>query len=181
MPKMKLSIIISIIIIFCILLINCEKLEELLTNVTGKVYADSCKVVIAVKGDLDLFSYLDDISDIDAGSLREETDLLRGFDIDIGDDSLYDITMLPLSIGETYFFAIVDDGSTKDALDSLDHVGFYGPADTIITIGTNTFVYSIPEKIDVQDGVDESDVDIRNFIEYRWFVIIYRLYQLIDQ
>ncbi|MBN1694769.1 hypothetical protein JW879_05120 [candidate division WOR-3 bacterium] len=172
MIKMKLSIMISIIIMFCILLIDCEKLKELLTNVTGKVYADSCKVVIAVKGDLDLFSYLDDISDIDAPSLREETDLLRGFDIGVGADSLYNITML--SFGETYFLAVVDDGSTVDILDSLDHVGFYGPPDTM-TIGTETFVYSIPEKIDVQEGIDENDIDIINFVEYRWFVIIYQL------
>jgi len=161
----------SIIIIFCILLINCEELKDLLPNVTGKVYADNCKVVIAVKGEYDLLSYLDDVSGIDSPSLQEP-DLFRGFDLIIDEDSLYDITML--SFGETYFLAVVDDGSTVDVLDSLDHVGFYGIPDTV-TIGTETFVYSIPEKIDVQERVDESDIDIRNFIEYRWFIKIYEI------
>ena len=160
----------SVMIIFFVLLINCNELEEIFTNVRGKVYAENCKVVIAVKGEYDLLSYLDDVGGIDSESLREP-DLFRGFDIVIGEDSLYDITML--SFGETYFLAIVDDGSTVDELDSLDHVGFYGPPDTI-TIGTDTFVYSLPEKIDVQEGVDENDIDIMNFLEYRWFVIIYQ-------
>ncbi len=161
----------SIIIIFCILLINCEELEEIMTNVTGKVYAENCKVVLAVKGESNLFYYLDNIDGIDEVSLRD-AEIFRGFDIIVGDDSLYNITML--SFGETYFLAVVDDGSTVNELDSLDHVGFYGTTDTI-TIGTDNFIYSIPEKIDVQEGADENDIDIRNFIEYRWFVIIYQL------
>jgi len=168
MIKRKLSI----VIIFCFFLINCEELKELITTVSGKVYADNCKVVLAVKGETDLFYYLDNIDGIDEVSLRD-AEIFRGFDLMIGDDSLYNITML--SFGETYFLAVVDDGSTVDELDSLDHVGFYGTLDTIITIGTETFVYSVPEIMDIEESVDESDIDIRNFIEYKWFVMIYRL------
>ena len=83
------------------------------------------------------------------------------------------------SFGETYFLAVVDDGLTEDELDTLDHVGFYGESDTIdiplISGGDTTFVYSIPERMDILDGVDEDDVDIRNFVEYRWFIRIYQL------
>ena len=172
MIKVKLSI----IIIFCLLLTNCEELEEYLTNVRGKVYADNCKVVIAVKGETELFNYLDDVSGIDDVSLREP-ELFRGFDLFVGEDSLYNITMG--SFGETYFLAVVDDGLTEDELDTLDHVGFYGESDTIdiplIGGGDTTFVYSIPERMDILDGVDEDDVDIRNFVEYRWFIRIYQL------
>jgi hypothetical protein len=173
MIKIKLII---IIIIFCIILTNCEELEEYVTNVRGKVYADSCKVVIAVKGESNLFSYMDDVSGIDEQSLREP-ELFRGFDLSVGNDSLYNITML--SFGETYFLAVVDDGSTVDVLDSLDHVGFYGESDTIdIPLpggGDTTFIYSTPASINVQERIDENDVDIRNFVEYRWFIIIYQL------
>jgi len=174
MLKGKFSIVIisSVVIIFSFFLINCEELEELITTVSGKVYADNCKVVIAVKGETDLFNYLDDISGIDDESLQGETDLFRGFDLVIGDDSLYNVTML--TFGETYFLAIVDDGSTVDVLDSLDHIGFYGPTNTYV-IGNDTFSYSLPECVNIEEGVDETDFDIRNFIEYRWFVTIYGL------
>jgi hypothetical protein len=172
MIKRKLSI----IIIFCLLLANCEELEEYVTNVRGKVYADNCEVVIAVKGESELFSYLNDIEGIDHVSLRD-AEIIRGFDISIENDSLYDITMG--SFGETYFLAVVDDGLTEDVLDTLDHVGFYGESDNIdvplISGGDTTFIYSVPEKMNIQDRVDENDVDIRNFIEYRWFIIIYQL------
>ena len=168
--KSGVVIILSVIIVFCFFLINCEKLQELITTVSGKVYADECQVVIAVKGETDLFSYLDDISGIDDVTLRGETDLFRGFDIFIGDDSLYNITML--SFGETYFLAVIDDGDVSDELDSADHVGFYGPTNTF-SIGTDTFSYSLPECVDIEEGVDETDFDIENFIEYRLFVIIY--------
>ena len=172
MMKRKLSIVIisSIVIIFCLFLINCDKLEELITTVSGKVYADDCKVVIAVKGDIDLLNHLDDLSGIDEISLREP-DLVRGFDLFIGDDSLYNVTML--SFGETYFLAVVDDGSTVDVLDSLDHVGFYGIPDTINMV-IDTFIYSIPECVNIEEGIDETDFDIINFIEYRWFIRIHR-------
>lgn len=171
MIKTKLKA--MVLLVFLLLLFNCEELMEYLTRVSGKVYADDCKVVIAVKGDLELMNYVDDISGIDEISLRD-AEILRGFDLSIGNDSLYNITML--SFGETYFLAVVDDGSEEDVLDSLDHVGFYGESDTIdiplIGGGDTTFVYSIPEKIDVQDRIDESDIDIENFVEFRWFIII---------
>ena len=168
--KMSIVIILSVVIISCFFMINCEELEELITTVSGKVYADDCQVVLAVKGETDLFDYLDDISEIDDASLQGETDLFRGFDLFIGDDSLYNVTML--SFGETYFLAIVDDGDIANELDSADHVGFYGPTDTI-NIGIDTLIYSLPECVDIEEGVDETDFDIRNFIEYRLFVIIY--------
>lgn len=175
MLKGKFSIVIisSVVIIFSFFLINCEELEELITTVSGKVYADNCKVVIAVKGETDLFNYLDDISGIDDESLQGETDLFRGFDLMIGDDSLYNITML--TFGETYFFAIVDDGDVSNELDSADHVGFYGIDTTVTITGIGEFTYSIPERVNIEEGVDETDFDIRNFIEYRWFVTIYGL------
>jgi len=168
--KRKLSV---MLIICCVLLINCEELEEYLTTVSGKIYADNCKVALAIKGEETLISYLNNIEGIDEVSLRD-ADIFRGFDLAIGNDSLYNITML--SFGETYFAAIVDDGEIEDELDSLDHVGFYGESDTIdiplIGGGDTTFVYSIPTTINVQEGVDESDVDIENFIEFKWFIKI---------
>ncbi len=172
MIKRKLSI----IIMFCILLTSCEELEEFLTTVSGKIYADNCKVVLAVKGDLDLLHYLNAIHGIDEVSLRDD-DIFRGFDLAIGNDSLYNITML--SFGETYFLAVVDDGLTEDVLDTLDHVGFYGESDTVdiplIGGGDTTFVYSIPERMNIRDRVDESDVDIENFIKFKWFIKIYQI------
>jgi hypothetical protein len=178
MIKIKLGIIVTFFILSTnfILLTNCEELEELTTNVTGKVYADSCKVVMAVKGDSDLLSHLDDIEGIDEVSLREP-ELFRGFDLIIGDDSLYNITML--SFGETYFLAVVDNGEVTDELDSLDHIGFYAESDTLITIpgSDSNFTYAIPKKINIQEGTDESDLDIKNFIQYRWFI---KIYQFID-
>ncbi len=167
MIKRKLSI----VIIFCFFLINCEELKELITTVSGKVYADNCKVVLAVKGETDLFYYLDNIDGIDEVSLRD-AEIFRGFDLMIGDDSLYNITML--SFGETYFLAIIDDGDIPNELDSADNVGFYGTP-TTRAIGSDTFAYSVPERVNIEEGVDESDIDIRNFIEYKWFVTIYNL------
>lgn len=171
MIKRKLSFVnvLSVVIIFCFFLINCDELRELITTVSGKIYADNCKVVLAVKGETDLFYYLNNIDGIDEPSLRD-AEIFRGFDLLVGDDSLYNVTML--SFGETYFLAVVDDGSTVDELDSLDHIGFYGPPDTI-NIGIDTFIYSVPERVNIEEGVDETDFDIRNFIEYKWFVTIY--------
>ncbi len=172
MAMKKLSI---VLVMFCVFFINCEEIEEIITRVSGKVYADNCKVVIAVKGDLELTDYLNAIEGIDEVSLRD-ADILRGFDISIGNDSLYSITML--SFGQTYFLAVVDDGETLDELDTLDHVGFYGHTDTTMNIplvggGDTTFVYSLPDRIDVQEGEDETDLDIENFLELRWFIVIY--------
>jgi len=165
MIKRKLSI---MLIICCVLLINCE---EFLTTVSGKIYADNCKVVLAVKGDLDLLHYLNAIHGIDEVSLRDD-DIFRGFDLAIGNDSLYNITML--SFGETYFTAIVDDGEIEDELDSLDHIGFYGEPDTInIPVPDTIFIYNMPTTINVRDRVDESDVDIENFIKFKWFIKCY--------
>jgi len=173
MIKRKLSIVIipSAVIIFCFFIINCEELKELITTVSGKVYEDNCKVVLAVKGETDLFYYLDNIDGIDEVSLRD-AEIFRGFDLLVGDDSLYNVTML--SFGETYFLAVVDDGSTVDELDSFDHIGFYGTPNTYV-FEPDTFSYSIPECVNIEESVDESDIDIRNFIEYKWFVMIYRL------
>jgi len=170
--KSRIVIISSVVIIFCFFIINCEELKELITTVSGKVYADNCKVVLAVKGETDLFYYLDNIDGIDEVSLRD-AEIFRGFDLMIGDDSLYNITML--SFGETYFFAIVDDGDVSNELDSADHVGFYGIDTTVTITGIGEFTYSIPERVNIEEGVDETDFDIRNFIEYRWFVTIYGL------
>jgi hypothetical protein len=169
--KSSIIIILSVVIVFCFFLINCDELEELITTVSGKVYADNCQVVLAVKGETDLFDYLDDISEIDDASLQGETELFRGFDLFIGDDSLYNVTML--SFGETYFLAIIDDGDIASELDSADHVGFYGPTDTINMV-IDTFIYSIPECVNIEEGIDETDFDIINFIEYRWFIRIHR-------
>jgi hypothetical protein len=170
MIKIKLSV----IIIFCIMLISCEDLEELITTVSGKVHTDNCKVVMAVKGEDGLFDYLDKVSKIDSISICDAK-LFRGFDIGIGEDSLYKVTML--SFGETYFLAVVDDGVVSDELDTLDHVGFYCEFDTLVTIpyinSDTTFIYSIPKKIIVEEGTDESDIDIKNFIEFKWFIKIY--------
>lgn len=170
MIKTKLSV----VIIFFILLINCEELKDILTTVSGKVYAENCKVVLAVKGENDLFYYLDKIKKIDDVSLRDD-EIFRGFDLLVGDDSLYNITML--SFGETYFLTVVDDGSTVNELDTLDHVGFYAESDTLVTISClgsdSLFVYAVPKMIDIVERVDESDIDIENFIEFRWFIKIY--------
>lgn len=170
MLKTKLSL----LIILFILLINCEELEDILTTVSGKVYAENCKVVMAVKGESELLSYLDDINRIDDISLREP-ELFRGFDLVVNEDSLYNITML--SFGETYFLAIIDDGLTLNELDTLDHVGFYAESDTLVTIpclgSDSLFVYAVPKKMDIVERIDESDIDIENFIEFRWFIKIY--------
>lgn len=157
-----------IIIAFCFFLINCESLREILTTVSGKVYADNCKVVIAVKGDLDLFYYLNNISGIDEESLRDP-ELIRGFDIGIGQDSLYNVTML--SFGQTYFFAVVDDGLVMDELDTLDHIGFYGQIDTIYVPAPfdTTVIYSIPTNMNIEEGIDENGIDIKNFVDYKCF------------
>ncbi len=166
----------SIVIAFCFLLINCEELKDILTTVSGKVYADNCKVVIAVKGDLDLFYYLENISGIDEVSLRDP-DIIRGFDIGIDPaDSLYNVTML--SFGQTYFFAVIDDGEIPDELDTMDHVGFYGETDTIIYVPApfdTTVVFSFPKNMNIEDGIDESDIDIKNFVDYKCFESIYQM------
>lgn len=170
MIKKKLSV----VIILFILLINCEELKDLLTTASGKVYAENCKVVLAVKGETDLFYYLNNIDKIDDRSLRDD-EIFRGFDLVISDDSLYNITMF--SFGETYFLAVIDDGSTEDELDTLDHVGFYAEYDTLVTIpclgSDSLFTYAVPKKMDIVERVDESDIDIENFIEFRWFIKIY--------
>lgn len=168
----KTKLIAVITILFFIFLVNCEELEEYLTKVSGKVYADDCKVVLAVKGETDLFYYLNNISGIDEVSLRD-AEIFRGYDLSIGNDSLYSITML--SFGETYFLAILDNGLIVDELDTLDQVGFYGESDTITisVMGTDSlFTYTIPQRMNVQDRFDESDIDIENFIEFRWFILI---------
>ncbi len=175
MIKIKLSA----AIIFCIMMIGCEDLEELTTTVSGKVHTDSCKVVMAVEGEDELFDCLDKISKIDSISICD-ANLFRGFDIGIGKDSLYKVTML--SFGETYFLAIVDNGVVPDELDTLDHIGFYCESDTLITIhylnSDTTLLYSIPKEILIEEGVDESGIDIENFIEFRWFT---KVYQLLNQ
>ena len=157
-----------IVIVFCFFLINCEALREILTTVSGKVYADNCKVVIAVKGDLDLFYYLNNISGIDEESLRDP-ELIRGFDIGIGQDSLYSVTML--SFGQTYFFAVIDDGDVTDELDTMDHIGFYGNVDTIYVPAPfdTTVIYSIPTNMNIEEGIDENGIDIKNFVDYKCF------------
>ena len=170
MIKAKLSVILTVI--FFIFFINCEELEEYLTRVSGKVYADDCKVVLAVKGETDLFYYLNNISGIDDESLRD-AEIFRGYDLSIGNDSLYSITML--SFGETYFLAILDNGLIVDELDTMDLVGFYGESDTmtISVMGYDSlFTYTIPQLMNVQDRFDESDIDIENFVEFRWFILI---------
>ncbi|MEJ2567571.1 MAG: hypothetical protein P8Z50_01630 [candidate division WOR-3 bacterium] len=163
-----------LIVMACIILFGCEKLEDLLTTVSGKVYADNCKVVIAVKGESELLGYLEDIKGIDNLSLRDD-DLFRGFDLVVDEDSLYSITML--SFGETYFLAVIDDGEIPDELDTLDHVGFYGKSDTLIRIpysnSDTTLLYSYPEKAYIENGTDESGIDIKEFIELRFFINIY--------
>lgn len=174
MIKVKLSAALGSILVLFFFLINCEELEDLLTTVSGKVYSENCKVVIAVKGESELFSYLDKISGIDKISLREP-ELFRGFDISIDEDSLYNITAL--SFGETYILAIVDDGLIEDELDTLDHVGFYAESDTLVTIpclgSDSLFDYAVPKKMNIVEGVDENNIDIENFIEFRWFIKIY--------
>ncbi len=170
MIKKKLSV----VIILFILLINCEELKDLLTTASGKVYAENCKVVLAVKGETDLFYYLNNIDKIDDRSLRDD-EIFRGFDLVISDDSLYNITMF--SFGETYFLALVDNGLIENELDTLDHVGFYAEYDTLVTIlclgSDSLFTYAVPKKMDIVERVDESDIDIENFIEFRWFIKIY--------
>ena len=165
----------SFIIIAFTMLFGCEELEDLLTTVSGKVYSDDCEVVIAVKGESELMEYLKEIKGIDDGSLQEP-DLFRGFDLVVDEDSLYSITML--SFGETYFLAIIDDGEIPDQLDSLDHVGFYGKSDTLMSIpyldSDTTLQYSYPGKTYIENGTDESDMDIKNFIEFRFFINIYQ-------
>lgn len=167
---------VSLIIMFCILLFGCEELEELMTTVSGKVYSDNCEVVIAVKGESELLGYLEDIEGIDNISLRDD-ELFRGFDLVVNEDSLYSITML--SFGETYFLAVLDDGEIPDELDTLDHVGFYGETDTLVTLpymdSDTTLLFSYPEKTYIENGIDESGIDIRNFIELRWFIQIYEM------
>jgi hypothetical protein len=133
-------------------------------------------VVIAVKGESELMEYLNDIDGIDNESLRDD-DLFRGFDLVVDEDSLYSITML--SFGETYFLAVVDDGEVIDELDTLDHIGFYCQSDTLINIpyfnSDTTILYSLPEKMDIKNGIDESGIDIEHFIEFRWFIKTYEM------
>lgn len=153
--------------LLCFFLSHCEDIEDILTHVSGKVYSDNCKVVIAVKGDSEIFDYFDIIRGIDEISLRD-AEVFRGYDLSIGNDSLYKITML--SFGKTYFAAIVDDGNIANELDTCDHIGFYGETDTVdfsFPFDT-TFVYSVPEKIDILERKDKDNIDIKNFIEVRW-------------
>jgi hypothetical protein len=170
MVKRKLSI----LILLFVFLFNCEELEELLTHVSGKVYANNCKVVLAVKGESELLGYLDDIDGIDEISLRD-AEIFRGYDVSIGNDSLYNVTML--SFGETYLVAIVDDGLDTNELDSLDHIGFHGESDTLLNVADTSITYTIPKKMDIEEGVDEENIDIQNFLEFRWFI---RLYETIN-
>jgi hypothetical protein len=153
----------------------CEKLQEIFTTVSGKVYTNSCKVVLAVKGDGDLLDYLNEIDSLDNQSLGDP-DYFRGFDIVIGSDSLYSITMF--SFGSTYIVAINDDGYLKNKLDTLDHIGFYGELDTVTidTLNIDTFfVFSKPGMINVESGVDQSNIDVENTIQFRWFKIIWQM------
>lgn len=170
MDKRKLSL----VIVFFFLLFNCEKLEDINTTVSGKVYEKNCTVVIAIKSDSSLFSYVDKIENLDEKSLLNELDIVRGFDHAIDVDSLYNITML--SFGETYFLGVMDNGLEKEKLDTLDQVGFYGKSDTT-NILDSTFVYSVPEKVNIQEGIDKSHIDIRNFVKLKWLI---RLYQETD-
>jgi hypothetical protein len=170
---MKRSVLVILIISF--LLIGCEELREYLTTVSGTVSSTDCKVVLAVKGDGNLLNYLDDVDSLDDESLRD-MDLFRGYDITVGSDGNYLITML--SFGNTYIVAVNDDGEIPNELDTLDHIGFYGELDTVTidTLNIDTFfVYSKPSIISVESGVDQSDINIENMIQFRWFIRIQQM------
>jgi hypothetical protein len=165
---MKIKIII-VLIMSLFFVIACEKLQEILTTVSGKVNSAECKVVLAVKGDGDLLDYINEIDSLDNESLGDP-DFFRGFDMMIGGDSLYSITMF--SFGSTYIVAINDDGYLENKLDTLDHIGFYGELDTVIIPDVDTFIYSAPSMINVESGVDQSNINVENTIQFRWFKII---------
>jgi hypothetical protein len=171
---MKIKIII-VLITSLFFVIACEKLQEILTTVSGKVNSTECKVVLAVKGDGDLLDYLNEIDSLDSESLGDP-DFFNGFDMMIGGDSLYTITMF--SFGSTYIVAINDDGYLENKLDTLDHIGFYGVLDTVTidTLNIDTFfVFSKPGMINVESGVDQNNIDIENTIQFRWFKIIWQM------
>jgi len=150
----------------------CEELHELLTTVSGKIYINNCAVVLAVKGDGDLLDYLTQVDSLSSKSLSDP-DLFRGFDIAIEGDSVYSITMF--SFGSTYIVAVNDDGYLENELDTLDHIGFYGDLDTVIIPNVDTFIYSAPRIINVESGFDQSDIDVENMIQFRWFKMIWQM------
>lgn len=165
---MKIKIVVALIMSL-FFVTACEELHELLTTVSGKIYINNCAVVLAVKGDEDLLDYLTQVDSLSSKSLGDP-DLFRGFDIAIEDDSVYSITMF--SFGSTYIVAVNDDGELPNKLDTLDHIGFYGELDTVIIPNVDTFIYSAPSMINVVSGVDQSDIDVENMIQFNCFKMI---------
>jgi hypothetical protein len=171
---MKIKVIVALIMSL-FLVIACEELREYLTTVSGTVASNNCKVVLAVKGDGGLLDYLSDVDSLDDKSLRD-MDIFRGYDVTVGSDGNYLITML--SFGQTYIVAVNDDGEIENELDTLDHIGFYGVLDTVTidTLNIDTFfIYSTPSIINVTSGVDQSNLDIDDMIQFRWFIKIQQL------
>jgi hypothetical protein len=153
-------------------LIGCEKIKEALTTVSGTVNSNNCKVVLAVKGEGGLLDYLSKVDSLDSQSLGDP-DLFRGFDMTVENDGDYSITMF--SFGGTYIVAVNDDGEKENRLDTLDHLGFYGELDTVIIPNVDTFIYSTPNIINVEGGVDLTDINVENMIQFRWFKIIWEM------
>ncbi len=173
----KISVIVllfSIVIFFT----SCEKLQELLTTVSGKVAAKSGTIVLALNGEGDAYEKLSEVNELNENALKAMTNIAKGFDLGTDKDSSYNVI---LTSGCTvYIVAISDDGDKQ--LDSLDLIGWYGETttfeegDTIIA-GTDTiivssgpFTYTTPEAITIEEGSDIEGINIYNMMEYKLFL-----------
>ncbi|MEO0292943.1 MAG: hypothetical protein ABIN61_01820 [candidate division WOR-3 bacterium] len=164
---MKKKIFYGMMIFFFI--IGCEEISDVLTTISGKVNSTECKVVLAIKGDVNLLNCLNEIDTLNGEALRDP-DFFRGYDLEVDKDGTYSITVF--SFGSTYIAAIDDDGVVVDRLDSLDHIGFYGEVDTIIMSGYDTIIYNKPKTIEIMEKVDQENINIENMVEYKKFVNI---------
>ena len=156
--------------------ISCEKLQELLTTISGNVENEGAAVsgafILALNGTGDAYAELGNVDELNESAFNALSTVIKGFDL--ASDANGDYTATLLSGGTVYMVTIKDDGSEE--LDSFDLVGWFGdvdsiripdPADTIgPDIDTITVTYTIPQTVTIEKGADTTGIDIEHLLEY---------------
>ncbi|MCK4422414.1 hypothetical protein KAW48_11540, partial [candidate division WOR-3 bacterium] len=181
----KSGLFLMLLIVF-LALISCEKLQELLTTISGNVENEGAAVsgafILALNGTGDAYAELGNVDELNESSFNALSTVIKGFDL--ASEANGDYTATLLSGGTVYMVTIKDDGSEK--LDSLDLIGWFGDkdsihiidtmiADTDTTIIDSTFYYNIPKTITIEKGADTTGCDIDNLLEYKWLLKIQEL------
>ena len=178
------------LLIALLALISCEKLQELLTTISGNVENEGAAVsgafILALNGTGDAYAELGNVDELNESAFNALSTVIKGFDL--ASDANGDYTATLLSGGTVYMVTIKDDGSEE--LDSLDLVGWFGDKDSINIVDTlidtiiappettfidTTFYYNIPKAITIEKGADTTGCDIDNLLEYKWLLKIQEL------